>query len=117
MTPDTYDRATTSSATRARMEQAFGPARDDDPPVYPGPLVLLRLTRTGPMPQGVSVAQALRAVGVTLREAHAVVAELREVSAAPVRIAAGVGLEALQGKLRVLGVSASWCICARGSER
>lgn len=97
--------------TRARLEAAFGPAKPDSPPVHPGPLVLLRLTRTGPMTDGISVAKRLRVAGITLREAHAIVGELREVGTAPVRVAEGAGLEVVRNDLRAFGVSAAWAGC------
>ena len=92
----------TEAATRLRA--AFGDPTDASPPVFAGPLRLLTLRRAGAMPNRISVAKRLRAAGVTLRECHAVVNELAEVGAAPVRIAEAVDLAALAADLAALDV-------------
>jgi hypothetical protein len=98
------DSAAPPDETKERLEAAFGPATPDVPPVFQGPFVLLRLERVAEMPNRIDVAQRLRAAGVTLREAHAVVGELAEVGRAPVRVADGVDRARLASDLWPLHV-------------
>ena len=94
----------TVTETATRLRAAFGDPTVASPPVFAGPLRLITLHRTGAIPNRISVAKRLRAAGVTLREGHAVVNELAEVGAAPVRIAEAVDLAALAADLAALDV-------------
>jgi DNA-binding transcriptional regulator YiaG len=94
----------TNSELKARLAR-LGPVRDaDPPPSFSGELVTLVLRLIGPLDKPISVAQRLRAAGLTLRAAHAVINRLAETRLAICRIAEGANIPALAADLVVLNV-------------
>ncbi|HUN41170.1 MAG TPA: hypothetical protein VMU81_12850, partial [Acetobacteraceae bacterium] len=78
----------TNFELRARLAR-LGPVRDaDPPPSFSGDLVDLTLRLVGPLDKPISVAQRLRAAGLTLQAGHAVINRLAEKRLAVCRIAA-----------------------------
>ena len=68
----------TNSELTARFAR-LGPVRDaDPPPSFSGELVSLVLRLVGPLDKPISVAKRLRAAGLTLRAAHALINRLSE---------------------------------------
>ena len=68
----------TNSELKARFAR-LGPVRDaDPPPLFSGDPVTLVLRLVGPLDKPISVAKRLRAAGLTLRAAHAVINRLAE---------------------------------------
>ncbi|HET6236198.1 MAG TPA: helix-turn-helix domain-containing protein [Acetobacteraceae bacterium] len=94
----------TNSELKARLAR-LGPIRDaDPPPSFSGELVTLILRRDGKYENRISVAKRLRAAGLTLQAAHAVVTRLAEADLAVCRIAEGADISALARDLAPLDV-------------
>ena len=94
----------TNSELRARLER-LGPVRDaDPPPLFSGELVNLVLRLVGPLDKGITVAKRLRAAGLTLRAAHAVINRLAETRLAVCEIAEGADIPALACDLLTMNV-------------
>jgi DNA-binding transcriptional regulator YiaG len=94
----------TNSELKARFAR-LGPVRDaDPPPSFSGDLVVLVLRLVGPLDKPISVAKRLRAAGLTLRAAHAVINRLAEVRLAVCQIAEGADISALAGDLAAMNV-------------
>src|SRR5665213_3353511 len=94
----------TNSELRARLER-LGPVRDADPPLsFSGEPVTLILRRDGKYEKRISVAKRLRAAGLTLQAAHAVITRLAEADMAVCRIADGADIPALARDLASLDV-------------
>jgi DNA-binding transcriptional regulator YiaG len=94
----------TNSELKARLAR-LGPVRDaDPPPLFSGAPVTLVLRLTGPLDKPISVAQRLRAAGLTLRAAHAVINRLAETRLAVCQIAEGANILALAADLAAMNV-------------
>jgi DNA-binding transcriptional regulator YiaG len=94
----------TNSELKARLAR-LGPVRDaDPPPSFSGELATLVLRLVGPLDKPISVAQRLRAAGLTLRAAHAVINRLAETRLAVCQIAEGANIPILAGDLAALNV-------------
>lgn len=94
----------TNSELRGRLAR-LGPVRDaDPPPSFSGEVVGLVLRLIGPLDKPISVAQRLRAAGLTLRAAHAVINRLAETRLAVVQIAEGADIPALAADLATMHV-------------
>jgi DNA-binding transcriptional regulator YiaG len=94
----------TNSELRARLAR-LGPVRDaDPPPVFTGELVVLALRLVGPLDKPISVAKRLRAAGLTLRAAHALINRLAETRLAVCQIAEGADIPALAADLVAMNV-------------
>jgi DNA-binding transcriptional regulator YiaG len=94
----------TNSELRARFAR-LGQVRDaDPPPSFSGELVALVLKLVGPLDKPISVAQRLRAAGLTLRAAHAVINRLAETRLAVCRIAEGANIPAVAADLLAMNV-------------
>jgi DNA-binding transcriptional regulator YiaG len=94
----------TNSELRARLAR-LGPVRDaDPPPSFSGELVTLVLRLVGPLDKGITVAKRLRAAGLTLRAAHAVINRLAETRLAVCQIAEGADIPALAADLVAMNV-------------
>jgi DNA-binding transcriptional regulator YiaG len=93
-----------NSELKARLAR-LGPVRDaDPPPLFSGELVPLVLRLEGPLDKPISVAKRLRAAGLTLRAAHAVINRLAETRLAICRIAEGANIAALAADLASMNV-------------
>lgn len=89
---------------RARLAR-LGPVRDaDPPPSFSGELVPLVLRLVGPLDKPISVAKRLRASGLTLRAAHAVINRLAETRLAVCQIAEDANIPALANDLLAMNV-------------
>jgi|ERR1700722_7337266 len=94
----------TNSELRARFAR-LGPVRDaDPPPSFSGELICLVLRLVGPLDKPISVAQRLRAAGLTLRAAHAVINRLAETRLAVCTIAEGANIPVLAADLAAMNV-------------
>lgn len=94
----------TNSELKARLAR-LGPVRDaDPPPSFSGELATLVLRLIGPLDKGVRVAQRLRAAGLTLQAAHAVINRLADTRLAICRIAEGADIPGLAADLVVMNV-------------
>jgi DNA-binding XRE family transcriptional regulator len=94
----------TNAELRAPLAR-LGPVRDADPsPSFSGEAVTLILRRDGKFEQRISVAKRLRAAGLTLQAAHAVITRLAEADLAICRIAEGADIPALARDLAPLDV-------------
>jgi len=94
----------TNSELRARLAR-LGPVRDaDPPPSFSGEEVALVLRLVGPLDKPISVAKRLRAAGLTLRAAHAIINRLAETRLAVSRIAEGANIPALAADLLAMNV-------------
>jgi hypothetical protein len=94
----------TNSESKARLGR-LGPVRDaDPPPSFSGERVTLILRQAGAFDRRVSVVRRLRAAGLTLQAAHAVVTRLAEAGMAVCRIAEDADVPALARDLRLLDV-------------
>jgi DNA-binding transcriptional regulator YiaG len=94
----------TNSELRARFAR-LGPVRDEvPPPSFSGELVSLVLRLVGPLDKPISVAQRMRAAGLTLRAAHALINRLAETRLAVVQIAEGANIPALAADLAAMNV-------------
>ena len=94
----------TNSELKARLAR-LGPVRDaDPPPSFSGELVPLVLRLEGPLDKPISVAKRLRAAGLTLRTAHAVINRLAETRLAVCQIAEGADIPALARDLLTMNV-------------
>lgn len=94
----------TNSELRARLAR-LGPVRDaDPPPSFSGELVTLVLRLVGPLDKGITVAKRLRAAGLTLRAAHAVINRLAETRLAVCEIAEGANIPLLAADLVAMNV-------------
>ena len=88
-----------NSELKARFAR-LGPVRDaDPPPLFSGDPVTLVLRLVGPLDKPISVAKRLRAAGLTLRAAHAVINRLAETRLAVCRIAEGANIPMLAADL------------------
>jgi DNA-binding XRE family transcriptional regulator len=97
----------TNSELKARLAR-LGPFRDaDPPPSFSGEVVPLILRRDGAFDQRISVAKQLRAAGLTLQAAHAVITRLADIGLAVCRIAEGADIPALARNLAPLDVRVS----------
>ena len=93
-----------NSELRARLAR-LGPVRDADPPSsFSGELVTLVLRRVGQLDKRITVARRLRAAGLTLKAAHAVITRLAEAGVAVCTIAEGADLPSLARDLLDLDV-------------
>jgi DNA-binding transcriptional regulator YiaG len=89
---------------RARLAR-LGPVRDaDPPPSFSGELVTLVLRLVGPLDKGITVAKRLRAAGLTLGAAHAVINRLAEMRLAVCQIAEGANIPLLAADLGAMNV-------------
>ena len=94
----------TNSEFRARLAR-LGPVRDAaPPPSFSGELVPLVLRLIGPLDKPISVAQRLRAAGLTLGAAHALINRLAETRLAVCQIAEGAGIPVLAADLAAMNV-------------
>jgi DNA-binding transcriptional regulator YiaG len=94
----------TNSELRARFAR-LGPVRDaDPPPSFSGEVVTLVLRLFGPLNQPMSVLKRLRAAGLTLRAAHALINRLAETRLAVCRVAEGANIPALAADLVAMNV-------------
>ncbi len=94
----------TNSELKARLAR-LGPVRDaDPPPSFSGELVCLVLRLVGPLDKPISVAQRLRAAGLTLGAAHAVINRLAETRLAVCQIAEGANIPILAADLVAMNV-------------
>jgi DNA-binding transcriptional regulator YiaG len=94
----------TNSELLARLAR-LGPVRvADPPPSFSGELVTLVLRLVGPLDKGITVAKRLRAAGLTLHAAHAVINRLAETRMAICRIAEGANIPALAADLVTMNV-------------
>ncbi len=94
----------TNSELRARFAR-LGPVRDADPaPSFSGEPVPLVLRLVGPLDKPITVAKRLRAAGLTLRAAHAVINRLAETRLAVCRIAEGANIPLLAADLLAMNV-------------
>ncbi len=94
----------TNSELRARLAR-LGPVRDaDPPPSFSGEMVTLVLRLVGPLDKGITVAKRLRAAGLTLQAAHAVINRLAETRLAVCRIAEGANIPMLAVDLVAMNV-------------
>ena len=94
----------TNSELKARLAR-LAPVRDaDPPPSFSGERVTLILRRAGAFDRRVSVAGRLRAAGLTLQAAHAVVTRLAEAGMAVCRVAEDADVPALARDLALLDV-------------
>ena len=94
----------TNSELRARLAR-LGPVRDAaPPPSFSGDLVPLVFRLVGALDKPISVAQRLRAAGLTLRAAHAVINRLAETRLAVCRIAEGANIAILAADLLAMNV-------------
>lgn len=94
----------TNSELRARLAR-LGPVRDaDPPPLFSGELVTLVLKLVGVLDKPISVMTRLRAAGLTLRAAHAIIGRLAETRLAVCRIAEGADIPALAADLAAMNV-------------
>ncbi len=93
-----------NSELKARFAR-LGPVRDaDPPPLFSGDPVTLVLRLVGPLDKPISVAKRLRAAGLTLRAAHAVINRLAETRLAVCRIAEGANIPMLAADLVAMNV-------------
>lgn len=93
-----------NSELRARLAR-LGPVRDaDPPPLLCGDLVNLVLRLVGPLDKPISAAQRLRAAGLTLHAAHAVINRLAETRLAACEITEGADIPALAAELVTMNV-------------
>lgn len=94
----------TNSVSRERLAR-LGPVRDaDPPPSFSGELVTLVLRRVGQFDKRIAVARRLRAAGLTLKAAHAVITRLVEADVAVCAIAEGADIPSLARDLLDLDV-------------
>ena len=97
-------------STYSELKARLGPRAPvrvaDPPPSFPGELVSVVLRRNGASDKLVPVAQRLRAAGLTLRAAHAVITRLADVGIAVCSIAEGADIPALARDLLPLHVRA-----------
>lgn len=97
----------TNSELKARLAR-LGPIRDAaPPPSFSGEAVTLILRRDGDFDKRISVARRLRAAGLSMQAAHAVVTRLAEADMAVCRIAEGADIPALARDLAPLDVRVS----------
>jgi DNA-binding transcriptional regulator YiaG len=93
-----------NSELRARFAR-LGPVRDaDPPPSFSGEPIPLVLRLVGPLDKPISVAKRLRAAGLTLSAAHALINRLAETRLAVCRIAEGADIPALAADLASMNV-------------
>jgi DNA-binding transcriptional regulator YiaG len=93
-----------NSELRARFAR-LGPVGDESPPpLFSGEMVNLVLRLIGPLYKPISVAQRMRAAGLTLRAAHALINRLAETRLAVVQIAEGANIPALATDLAAMNV-------------
>jgi DNA-binding transcriptional regulator YiaG len=94
----------TNSELRARLAR-LGPVRDaDPPPAFSGESVGLVLRLVGPLDEPISVVQRLRAAGLTLRVAHAIINRLAETRLAVCQIAERANIPVLAADLVAMNV-------------
>ena len=94
----------TNSELKARLAR-LGPIRDaDPPPSFSGAPVTLVLRRVGPFDKRITVANCLRAAGLTLKAAHALITRLAEADLAVCVVAEGADIPALARDLLRLDV-------------
>lgn len=94
----------TNAELKARLAR-LGQIRDAaPPPLFSGELVTLILRRDGKYEQRISVLRRLRAAGLTLQAAHAVITRLAEADLAVCRVAEGADIPALARDLAPLDV-------------
>jgi DNA-binding transcriptional regulator YiaG len=93
-----------NSELRARLAR-LGPVRDaDPPPLFSGDSVPLVLRLEGALDRPIPVMQRLRAAGLTLRAAHAVINRLAETRLAVCQIAEGANIPVLAADLASMNV-------------
>jgi DNA-binding transcriptional regulator YiaG len=93
-----------NSELRARLAH-LGPVRDaDPPPSFSGELVSLVPRLVGRLDKPIHVAQRLRAAGLTLRAAHAIINRLAETRLAVCQIAEGANIAAVADDLLTMNV-------------
>ncbi|MSP01378.1 MAG: helix-turn-helix domain-containing protein [Acetobacteraceae bacterium] len=94
----------TNSELKARLAR-LGPVRDaDPPPSFSGDAVPLVLRLEGALERPIHVLQRLRAAGLTLRSAHAVINRLAETRLAVCQIADGANIPVLATDLAAMNV-------------
>ena len=97
-------------STYSELKARLGPQAPvrvaDPPPSFSGELVPIVLRRDGALDKPVTVAQRLRAAGLTLRAAHAAVTRLGEAGLAVCGIAEGADIPTLARDLLPLHVRA-----------
>ncbi|HET8996088.1 MAG TPA: helix-turn-helix domain-containing protein [Acetobacteraceae bacterium] len=94
----------TNSELKARLAR-LGPVRDaDPPPSFSGALVPVVLKLDGALDKPIDVANRLRAAGLTLRAAHAIINRLAETRLAVCQIAEGADILALAADLARMNV-------------
>jgi DNA-binding transcriptional regulator YiaG len=94
----------TNSELLARLAR-LGPVRvADPPPSFSGELVTLVLRLVGPLDKGITVAKRLRAAGLTLQAAHAVINRLAETRLAVCQITEGANIPAVAADLVTMNV-------------
>jgi DNA-binding XRE family transcriptional regulator len=96
----------TYSELKARLGPRAPVRAPDPPPSFSGELVPIVLRREGVLDKPVTIAQRLRAAGLTLRAAHAVVTRLAEAGLAVCSIAEGADIPGLARDLLGLHVRA-----------
>ncbi len=94
----------TNSELRERLARLGPVPVAAPPPSFSGELVGLVLRLIGPLDKPISVAQRLRAAGLTLRAAHAVINRLAETRLAVAQIAEGADIPALATDLAAMNV-------------
>ena len=94
----------TNSQLKARLAR-LGPVRDADaPPLFSGEAIPLVLGLEGALDRPIHVVQRLRAAGLTLRAAHAIINRLAEKRIAVCDIAEGANIPALAADLSGMNV-------------
>jgi DNA-binding transcriptional regulator YiaG len=97
----------TNSELRERLARR-GLGRDaDPPPLFSGDPATLVLRLVGALDKPISVLTRLRAAGLTLRAAHAIIGRLAETRLAVCRIAEGADIPALAAELATMNVHTS----------
>jgi DNA-binding XRE family transcriptional regulator len=93
-----------NSELRARFEPR-APVRDaDPPPSFSGELIPLVLRNEGSLHEPITVVHRLRAAGLSLRAAYAIITRLAEAGLAVCRVAEGADIPTLARDLLALGV-------------
>lgn len=91
---------------RERLTERGIPSRDaNPPPVFPGPVITLRLWLGYPFDQAIPVIQRLREAGLTLSEAKRVTDALTDTGGAVCPIAEGAFVPALATDLAAMNVT------------
>lgn len=93
-----------NSELKARFEPRVQVRDADPPPSFSGELIPLVLRNEGPLHEPITLVRRLRAAGLSLRTAHAVVTRLTEAGLAVCKVAEGSDIPKLARDVLALGI-------------